>query len=187
MPRTATGQRYGTALEELWTALAHTLRRLDGLAAEPAALEHADAGAHLRRLQYSLHTASEAAYGIDPPAGAESSHLELAAALEAARDITGDVAETLDDDGHAEAARLLHEWRGALFRVRLARMRLATPSPETAPPAEPAASELARPLAAVLLALAGALAFAGGAVLDLWPVWTAGIGAVTASVLVYRP
>jgi hypothetical protein len=52
---------------------------------------------------------------------------------------------------------------------------------------EPQVSELARPLVAILLALVGALAFAVGAVLAIWPVWVAGIVAATASILWYRP
>ena len=116
-------------------------------------------------------------------------HHELTWALGGARDATAEVAEALDEQGLDGVAPLLHEWRGALFRVRLARLRLAAPKPAPEPPAlqEPQASELARPLVAVLLALVGALAFAVGAVLALWPVWVAGIVAVTASVLWYRP
>jgi hypothetical protein len=40
---------------------------------------------------------------------------------------------------------------------------------------------------AFLLALLGALAFVLGATLELWPVWSAGVVAVVASVLAYRP
>jgi hypothetical protein len=40
---------------------------------------------------------------------------------------------------------------------------------------------------AFLLALCGALAFAAGATLGLWPVWVAGLLAVCGSVVAYRP
>jgi uncharacterized membrane protein HdeD (DUF308 family) len=46
---------------------------------------------------------------------------------------------------------------------------------------------IARPLIAFLLALVGALSFVAGATLELWPVWSAGVLAVCASVLAYRP
>lgn len=152
---------------ELWSSLSPTLTHAD----EPADVRS------LRRLQYALHVASEHAYGLEPPDGAASAHAELADALACARDVTGELAE-----GYA----VLEEWRGALLRVRLARMRLATPAP-------PAALELSeadgigQPLSAFLLALGGALAFVAGATLGVWPVWSAGIVAVCASVLAYRP
>src|SRR5579885_244528 len=170
---------------ELWTELSRTLARLDRLAAEPERLDEQDAAPSLAQLRYGLHLASEHAYGLDPPAGAESAHAELAAALAAARDATADVAEAAAA-GTDAVAPLLPEWRGGLFRVRLARLRLAPPQRRRA--TEPAASEgIARPLAAFLLALAGALAFVGGATLGVWPVWAAGLAAVCGSVLVYRP
>jgi hypothetical protein len=166
-PRTGTQERYAVQVGELWSWLSPTLTDAD----EPADVQS------LRRLQYALHVASEQAYGLEPPEGAATAHAELAAALVCARDATGELA--------AGTARP-DEWRGALLRVRLARMRLAPPRP-------PAARELApnegiaQPLAAFLLALGGALAFVAGATLDLWPLWSAGIVGVCASVLAYRP
>jgi hypothetical protein len=38
-----------------------------------------------------------------------------------------------------------------------------------------------------MLALFGAVGFVGGATTAIWPVWAAGLVAVCASVLVYRP
>jgi hypothetical protein len=176
-------------MTELWSGLGRSLSMLDRLAADPDSLLADEALARLQRLQYSLHTASEHVYGLSPPEEAKSAHVELAWALAGARDATAEIAEALDEQGPDGIAPLLHEWRGALFRVRLARLRLATPAPvanETKLD-EPHASELARPLAAVMLALAGALAFVVGAVLALWPLWAAGIVVAGASVLAYRP
>jgi hypothetical protein len=179
--------QYAVEMGELWNDLSRTLSRLDRLAADPERLDEDRVEAALRRLQYSLHLAAEQAYGVEPPAGAEPAHAELADALACARDATAEVADAVGDWGADGARPLLHQWRGALFRVRLARLRLATPRP--ARPAEdvPLDGGIARPLAAFLLALAGALAFVAGATLGWWLVWALGLVAVAASVLVYRP
>ena len=166
-PRTGTHEQYAVQVGELWSWLSPTLFHVD----EPADVQS------LRRLQYALHVASEHAYGLQPPAGAESAHAELADALASARDMTGELAA-----GDA----VLEEWRGALLRVRLARMRLATPTTRTALVRAPK-DGIAQPLTAFLLALGGALAFVAGATLGAWPLWGAGIVAVCASVLAYRP
>jgi hypothetical protein len=166
-PRTGTQERYAVQVGELWSWLSPTLRRVE----EPADVQS------LRRLQYALHVASEHVYGLDPPQGSASAHAELADALACARDVTGEL---------AAGGALLDEWRGALLRVRLARMRLATPAPPVAPEL-PADERFARPLAAFLLALCGALAFVAGATLGAWPLWSAGVVAICASVLAYRP
>ncbi|MGH3004285.1 MAG: hypothetical protein ACRDM1_16740 [Gaiellaceae bacterium] len=184
-PSTGTGARYDAAMGELWHGLARTLARLDVAAAEPESLDGDEAVTALRRLQYALHLASESAYGLEPPAGSESAHAELAEALSCARDATAEVAEAVEVWGADGVEPLLHEWRGALFRVRLARMRLVPSPPHAAETPEPAGG-FALPLAAFLLALLGAVAFVGGATLGLWPLWTAGLLAVAASVLVYR-
>jgi hypothetical protein len=186
-PTTGTGQQYAHALGELWPGVQRALVQLDAIAAEPEALDELDLVDALGRLQYHLHLGSEHIYGLEPPAGAESAHAELADALACARDATGEVAEVVADAGPAALRPLLHEWRGALFRVRLARLRLSTPAPRTpvSPPAEPDGA--ARPLIAFLLALGGAIAFAGGAALEVWPVWVVGLLAVVGAVLAYRP
>ena len=119
-----------------------------------------------------------------PPDEARAAHAELADALVDARDATGEVAEALELGGADAAADLLFEWRGALFRVRLARLRLgARPEPAPAPPEEPPYSAGA----ASLLALFGAVAFVTGAALVLWPMWAAGIALVAGGLLVHRP
>jgi hypothetical protein len=140
----------------------------------------------LPHLQYVLHETGERALAIDPPAGAEAAHAELASALTEARDITAEVHDIVMNDGPAAVQSLVYEWRGALFRVRLARMRLHRP-PEQAPPADeepdlrPRAS-----LFATLLVIAGAALLAAGASLALWPVWGVGLAFVAAACLVYR-
>jgi hypothetical protein len=172
---------------ELWSGLARTITRLDVIAGDPARLEHQEAAHVLRRLQYALHVASEHAYGLTPPPGAATAHADLADALDCARDATAEIAEAASLWGAHGVEPLLHEWRGTLFRVRLARLRLAAtpPPPFPEPVAEPAG--IARPLVAFLLALLGAVAFVAGATLGLWPVWALGLAAVGGSVFAYRP
>jgi hypothetical protein len=172
---------------ELWPGLASTLSRLDVLAGEPAGLDDDDAPTALRRLQYALHVAAEHLHGLEPPPGAASAHTELADALVCARDATAEVAEAACIWGADGVEPLLPEWRGALFRVRLARLRLATPVARNQVAPDPAPAALAPALLAVGLALAGALAFVAGATLGLWPVWSAGLLATAAAVLAYRP
>ena len=65
-------------------------------------------------------------------------------------------------------------------------MRLATPTPPATLELRPE-DGIAQPLSAFLLALGGALAFVVGATLGAWPLWSAGIVAVCASVIAYRP
>lgn len=181
----ATREHYASALDGLWSDLTGALTRLERIAAEPDELDE-DTLEVLPVLQYSLHRAREAVHGIVPLPAATEAHRELAAALEDARDITGDVACLLDSDDPDAAVELVHEWRGALFRVRLARRRLIRaplPAPvvvEQPPPPFAAAGSLA-------LLIAGTSAFLAGAVLVLWPLWAAGLGLVAAALFVYRP
>jgi len=185
---TGTGQRYATQVGRLWSGLARTLTSLEAFAGDPARLEGDDALAELRALQYRLHLACERAFGLAPPAAAEPIHAELASALEGARDATGEVAETLELDGPETAALLVHEWRGALFRVRLARLRLSGAKPRSDPTEAPEpVDRRAAALAGFLLAVVGAAIFAFGASSNDWPIWAAGIVAVCGSFLAYKP
>jgi len=188
--KVSSGQRQGYASElaGLWSELARTLGRLDEVAGRPQdALERDEAPDLLARLQYELHLAGERVFGLRPPAGAEAPHAELAAALAEARDATGEVAAAVEAFGAEGAVPLVPEWRGALFRVRLARLRLDTPrTPAARAPAQAAPSVLA-PLLAFTLTVAGAAIFVLGATLAAWPLWAAGMLAVVGGLLVYRP
>src|SRR5262245_31178087 len=152
-------RRYAGAMASLWGRLSLSVRSLETLAQDRDRLE--DGAAALPALQYELHWASELLVGVEPPEGGEVAHAELAAALVEARDLTGDVSEALETGGVEAAAMLLHEWRGALFRLRLARSRLpARPVAEAqSPEAFPRAAA-----AATLLIVSGVAAFAAGSV-----------------------
>ena len=190
-PVVASGQRegYAAALTGLWKRLSWALTELESIAGDPAELFDEDSVLdRLPALQYALHAASELALGLRPPAGAEIAHAELAAALAAARDATAEIAEVLEHGGGIAAEPLLPEWRGALFRVRLARLRVATPKP--LPPeleTEPEPTARGDALAATILVLSGATVFATGATLQLWPVWALGLALFVSGVLVYSP
>jgi hypothetical protein len=179
--RTGDRQRYATKIAGLWRGLAEALDRLEHLAADPAErLADPDEADALPRLQYTLHAAGEIVAGIAPPADAEMTHAELAAALAGARDATAEVAEALAYGGPEAAEPLVYEWRGALFRVRLARLRLV-PAPE-----EPVASEgqdgqaTAR---AIALTLVGGIVVALGSLLGEWPLAAAGLTLLACALL----
>ena len=185
----STGERqgYATALAGLWGELARTLRRLDELAADPEATLALDAAQdELARLQYALHVAGERAYGLEPPPGAEGPHGELAEALAGARDATAEVAEATEAAGPEAAAFIVHEWRGALFRVRLARLRMSGGRP-LRDSGRGETSIVTAPLVAFALTLCGATVFVAGATLAAWPLWAAGMLAVVGGLLAYRP
>ena len=188
-PVVASGQRegYAAALTGLWKRLSWALTELESIAGDPAELFDEDSVLdRLPSLQYALHAASELALGLRPPAGAEIAHAELAAALAGARDATAEIAEVLEHGGGIAAEPLLPEWRGALFRVRLARLRVATPKPLPAElETEPEPTARGDALAATVLALTGATVFATGATLQLWPVWALGLALFASGVLVY--
>jgi hypothetical protein len=184
-PNAGIGERQGYAgqLEDLWHELQRTLRRLDSLAARELAEPALD---ELSRLRYSLHRLGEQMVGMTPTPGAEQAHEELADALEDARDATAEVAEAIEVGGWETAEPLVYEWRGALFRLRLARRTPQAARPEPEPEASKS-SDVAAPLAAFALTAVGAAAFTGGAIFSAWPLWAAGMIAVVAGLLVYRP
>jgi len=190
-PGVATGQRegYAEALTGLWRRLAWALTELESIAGDPNELfEEEVVLERLPPLQYALHAASELALGLRPPAGAEAAHAELAAALAGARDATAELAEVLEHGGAVVAETLLPEWRGALFRVRLARLRVSTPKPLPAEPRdEPEPPARSDALAATVLTVSGAGVFAAGATLGLWPVWALGLALFASGLLVYSP
>ena len=181
------GERYATQVGALWSGLARTLAELERLAADPAVLDDEDVLETLKQLQYRLHVASEDAYGISPPSGVEPVHAELAAALAGARDATAELVEALEDDGLGAARFYLHEWRGALFRVRLARLRLTVPAPAVQEVEDTQTVGVRAPLLALVLAVLGAAAFVAGATLDMWPLWAVGLTAVGCAFISYKP
>jgi hypothetical protein len=187
--RVSSGERqgYATELAGLWSDLSRTLRRLEQIAAEPAeTLDDLEGAEELDRLRYALHVAGERAYGLEPPPGAEGAHGELAEALAGARDATAEVAEAVAAGGSEAASCLVHEWRGALFRVRLARLRM-TGGRQLRDPGTVEGSAVTAPLIAFALTLCGAAVFVAGATLAAWPLWAAGMLAVVGGLLAYRP
>jgi hypothetical protein len=176
-------ERYASALAGLWESLSSTLARLDGVASDLRALD--DSGGQLPLLQNRLHWAGELVAGIEPPPGAERAHAQLALALEHARDATGEVREALEVEGPGAAWLRVHEWRGALFNVRLARHRLESGTQARARASEPSGFNWSALLASMLV-LAGTAAFAAGAIAGLWPVWALGIGLVGSSFVIFE-
>ena len=154
------------------------------------ALEHAAAelerlrDAELDELRYALHRGAELVHGLAPPAGAYSSHAELADALEDARDATATMADALADGGLRAASPLVWEWRGSLFRIRLAWLRIDEGGRHLHEPGEDEAEarSLRGPLIAILLILCGVGLVLVGALVEVWPLWTGGIALVLGSV-----
>ena len=140
------------------------------LAADPEeSLARDDAAERLGGLQYSLHRSAELVTGLEPPLEAETAHEELAEALMEARDATAEIAYVLEVDDAEAVQPYVYEWRGALFRVRLALLRLAGPAPAAPPASRTHERSLRRTLlvwtlAGILLLVAlGLIAFALGA------------------------
>lgn len=187
---------YASAVADLWERLGAALTRLERVAEAPAERLELDGGDELPVLQYSLHAAAELAIGIRPPAGAEAAHAELVAALGQARDATAEVASAVDEGDEELVERLLPEWRGALFRVRLARLRALERSPLQLPDGdglrrratdreERSVSPAA--IVATVLIVAGAVLFTAGAVLAAWPLWAAGLALFGGGFVLFRP
>jgi hypothetical protein len=171
----------------LWIDLGSALGRLDGLAADLERL--VEDRELLPSLQYELHRASELVAGLTPPEVSSLVHEELADALAEARETTAEIGEALANAGLEAAAPLLWEWRGALFRVRFARLRLERPQPAEVPytvvrrperhPAQPW-------LGAVAVAVgSGLVLFA--ALLGLWLLVALTLAGTGAASLLLRP
>jgi hypothetical protein len=201
MERTVRGgerRQYAAAVADLWEGLGAALARLERIAEAPPERVLDDGWDELPSLQYSLHSAAELALGFEPPPGAAAVHEELVSALAQARDATAQVllaAEAYDEELVEQS---LPEWRGALFRVRLARLRalerLSMPlRVEGEPPAatpELRAGTMGSPAAAIAatcLAITGAMLFTAGAVLAAWPVWAAGLALFAGGFVLFRP
>lgn len=188
-------QSYAAAVTGLWERAGAALTRLERIAAAPAETV-ADAFVdELPSLQYSLHSASELAVGIEPPVGAEALHQELVAALGEARDATAEIALALEAADADLIEPLLPEWRGILFRVRLARLRAVEGGARQSGRRADAAprkrgtrrrSSLWAVVASVLVG-GGAFLFTAGAVLAAWPVWAAGLALFAGGFVLYRP
>src|ERR1051325_276638 len=183
---TGSPRSYAAAMAGLWIDLQLTLARLDTLAADPDLLFH-DRQA-LPCLQYELHCAAELASGLTPPQESALVHEEIAEALAEARELTAEISDALAHGSPEAAAPLIWEWRGALFRVRFARIRL-----ERRPAAPPAAAQpdeqrsaRAPVFAAGAVALGSALVLVA-ALLGLWLLVALTLTGTVAGSVLLRP
>jgi hypothetical protein len=158
---------YAASMAGLWIDLRSALNRLDTISANLDSLP--DGRVELPALQYELHCAFELVTGLTPPEGAELEHEELADALLDARELTSEIAEALEHGGPDAAAPLLWEWRGGLFRVRYARLRLLRPRRRPVPDAlvAPPAAHVASRFPAIAIGLGSGLVLLA-ALLGLW-------------------
>ena len=186
---------YARAVSHLWEGVGAALVRLERVAESPAEGVADGFLDDLPQLQYGLHAGAELAVGIEPPPGAETLHAELVSSLAEARDITAEVGFALEAGDVELAEPLLPEWRGALFRVRLARLRAlertavpigsdgsAEPEPQRHPRERPSLTALV----ATALVISGAFLFTAGAVLAAWPVWAAGLALFAGGFVLYH-
>jgi hypothetical protein len=189
---------YSAAVADLWERVGVALARLERIAESPADALGEELLDELPSLQYALHAGAELAVGIDAPPEAEALHSELVAALAEGRDATAEIALALEAGDGDLVAPLLPEWRGTLFRVRLARLRALERVPLAPPPkpprrersddaGEPLAATSATAVIATVLVLGGAFLFTAGAVLVAWPVWTAGLTLFAGGFVLLRP
>lgn len=193
--RTGEPHGYSKAVSHLWERVGAALVRLERVAESPAEAATDDFLDELPQLQYGLHAAAELAVGIEPPRGAETLHEELVAALAEARDVTAEIGHALEEGDTELVEPLLPEWRGVLFRVRLARLRaieqttVSIGSDGDPEPKRRARRELpsVSALVATGLVIGGAFLFTAGAVLAAWPVWAAGLALLAGGYVLYRP
>jgi hypothetical protein len=175
---TGARESYEAAIAGVWTDLRTTLHRLEVLAADPEeSLARDDAAERLGGLQYSLHRSAELVTGLEPPLEAETAHEELASALTDARDATAEIAYALEVDDAEGAGPYVYEWRGALFRVRLAQLRLSNPVPQSPVPSAVTGISPRRVMLGWLLVAAGALVLAAGAIAGIWLLAAVGLTA----------
>jgi hypothetical protein len=197
MERTVRGgerQAYTAAVTDLWERVGTALTRLERVADSSSAELVEDHAEELPGLQYALHSGAELAVGIDAPDMAATLHAELVAALAEARDATAEVSYALDTGDPDAVEPLLLEWRGALFRVRLARLRalersraLVAERPRRNSRHEASDGIAVSAIVATVLILGGAFLFTAGAVLVAWPVWAAGLALFAGGFILYRP
>ncbi len=174
---TGARESYAAAIAGVWTDLRTTLHRLEVLAADPdETLGRHDAPERLGGLQYALHRSAELVSGLDPPLEAQRAHEELATALAEARDATAEIAYVLELEDAEAAQPYVYEWRGALFRVRLAQLRLGGPVPAAVPP-QPDLPSARRILFAWVVVAVGALGLAAGAIAGIWLLAAVGLAA----------
>jgi hypothetical protein len=183
---TGSPRAYAAVLAGLWIDLQLTLARVDSLAADAGRL--VDEREQLPTLQYELHRASELMSGLSPPLAAAPVHEELSEALAEARELTAEIAEALEHGGLEAAAPLLWEWRGVLFRVRFARVRLERPRSTAEPAPAPASPPNVRPslFAAAAVALGSALVLVA-ALLGLWLLVALTLTGTVAGSILLRP
>ena len=188
---------YAAAVQHLWERVGAALVRLERVAEDPAEGVADGFLDELPQLQYTLHAGAELAVGIDPPRGGEALHAELVSALGEARDMTAEVGFVLESGDVELVEPLLPEWRGALFRVRLARLRAlertaqrlgsdTPPEPEAGPRRRPRERTSLSAIVATVLVIGGAFLFTAGAVLAAWPVWAAGLALFAGGFVLYR-
>ena len=179
-PETQTGERYATQVGELWSGLSRTLARLEALAAEPELLDDDERSTRCGAFSTACTSRASTRSGSPAGRGRAGAHRARGGARRRAR---------RDRRGRRGARRrraldgvdaLLHEWRGALFRVRLARLRLRRAAAGAATldrsPRAGAAAARARARWRAVLARGRRRRRASrvGATLELWPVWVAG-------------
>jgi hypothetical protein len=178
---------YAASMADLWIDLSRALSRLDALSATADSLQ--DGHDQLPGLQYELHCAAELIAGMTPPDGAELAHDELADALMDGREATAEIAEALEHGGPDAAAPLVWEWRGALFRIRYARVRLERPHRTAPAPASVVARPLRHstfPLSACTVAF-GSLFVLLAALLGLWLLVAFTLAGTMAASILLRP
>jgi hypothetical protein len=155
------------------------LVRLEAIAADSSARDmQPDLRETLTHLQYDLHLGSEHVWGLTPPAGAELVHSALGVALADARDMTSRVASTLDEGDFNGFDRLQSEWSRTLRSAQTARRKLSARNSKRRPPE---LRDMTPQLVAVALVVSGGVLLSAVAV-PLWPLWGAGLLAISSVV-----